>query len=488
MAPSAQAQIRKAYDALERARAGRDTGAADLSRAYGELGKLLMAAQYPDASEACFLDAQTLDPSDFRWPYYLAHVYRTGGDLARARGSFERALALQPDDVAALVWLGDTYLSVGQIDAAESQFKKALALDDRSLSARFGLGRAALARNDYRRAADYLEEVLKIDPKAAGAHYPLSLAYGGLGDSARAAEHLRLRRERPILPADPLMVELDEILDSPQTYETLGIRALEREDWPSAADYFRKGLALAPESAALRHRLGTALSMMGDQQGAQEQFERVVSTSPDYYLAQYSLGLMLQSKGRHKEAAERFKAAIAERPAYTQARLRLASSLNRLGDAKGALEQYDQAIRAEPDSTEAVLGRAVALAQAGRDDQARRELTTAANAHPDQIVFTHALARLLATAPDDRVRDPVKAMGLVQQLLQKGRTLELGETMAMSLAAEGDFTGAAAVQRDLIKAASGAGLTEAVQRMTSRLALYERREPCRTPWMASEMP
>jgi hypothetical protein len=37
--------------------------------------------------------------------------------------------------------------------------------------------------------------------------------------------------------------------------------------------------------------------------------------------------------------------------------------------------------------------------------------------HPEQPVFAHALARLLAAAPDDRVRDGRRALELAEELL-----------------------------------------------------------------------
>jgi tetratricopeptide (TPR) repeat protein len=488
MTESARKQIRARHVALMKTVENRNTPLLDLSNAYGEMGKLLMAAQYAEPAEACFLNAQTLDPSEFRWPYYLAHLYRKQGELEKSRSLFERAIQLRPDDVSTLVWLGNVYLDQGMPDAAEPQFSKALSLDDRSLSARYGLGRAALAKNDSRRAVTYLEEVLKMDPKAASAHYPLSLAYTALGESKKAEEHLRQRREHEILPADPLMVELEELVQSPQTYETLGIRALDREDWPGAAAQFRKGLALAPESASLKFRLATAVNMMGDASGAEALFEDVAQASPDYFPAQYSLGVILQSKGRHAEAVDRFSAAIRERADYAEAHLRLAVSLRHLGRPTDALTHYQQVMTANPQNIEAQFGYAMTLVQLGRYQQARDQLAEAIKAHPDQAMFIHGLARLLVAAPDDRVRDGQRAMTLVQALLKQGRTLELGETMAMTLAELGQYDQAALVQRDLLKAAQGAGLKDAVQRLSANLRLYERREPCRTPWTDGEMP
>ena len=262
----------------------------------------------------------------------------------------ERALQLQPDDVAALVWLGDVNLSLGQPQAAEPLFTKALALQPGSLSARFGLGRVALARQDYDRAVTYLEDVLARDPEAAGAHYPLSMAYRALGRTEQAELHLAQREEHEILPADPLMVELDELVESPQAYESRGIRALNREAWAEAAALFRKGLALDAANPALRHRLGTALYMMGDHRAAREEFESVVRTTPDHRMAQYSLGVLLQADGKHAEAVERFTIALRSRPGYTEARLRLAVSLRKSGRAKESLTQYNSVLAASPDS------------------------------------------------------------------------------------------------------------------------------------------
>jgi tetratricopeptide (TPR) repeat protein len=486
MAPSAQKQIRDQYASLHQTIANHRT-IVELSSAYGEMGKLLMAAQDYDPAEAALLDAQSLDPSEFRWPYYLAHLYRARGDIGKSTALFERVLQLNPDDAAALVWLGNAYLSSGRPDAAQLEFEKALALVPGSLSARYGLGRTALALNDPHRAVTYFEEILKIDPTATGAHYPLSQAYSALGDTAKAGEHLRLRQNRDIIPTDPLMTELDQLLQSPQTFETLGIRALDRKDWPGAAAQFRRGLELAPDSASLKFRLATTLNVMGDGKGSEALFEEVVRTSPEYFPAQFSLGVLRQAQGRHDDAVERFSAAIAQRPDYAEAHIRLAVSLRHLGRPKDALTHYQQVMSANPQNSEAQFGYATTLAQLHRDQDARTQLMASMKAFPDQLVFTHGLARLLATSPDDRVRDGQRAMALVQDLVKKGRTLELGETLAMTLAEQGQYDQAASIQRDVIKSAGKAGQTTAEKRMTKNLTLYEHHQPCRTPWELDEI-
>lgn len=488
LVPSVQRQITEQHTWLVQTLAKRDATAVDKANAHGELGRLFMAAQMPDAALAEFLAAQSFNASDYRWPYFMAHLARSAGDLPKAQGLFEHVLQLKADDMDALVWLGDVSLAAGSLDVAERAFGRALQLDPNSVSAKYGAGRTALAKGDNRAAVTHLESALSLNPKATAAHYPLSQAYAALGDTAKAAEHLSLRRDGRIAPRDTLMVELDALLQSPQSFETLGIRRLDEENWAGAAEMFRKGIALAPDQPSLHHRLATALSMMQDEPGAIAEFETAVTLSPEYFPSQFSLGVLAQEKGQHAQAIERFTAALAARPNYTEARLRLASSLRRTGKLTDALASYREALNTSPDNPEAKMGTAMVLSTLRRDREAKQMLEASLQGNAGDLVVMHALARLLATSPDASVRDGRRAMDLVQQMLQRGRTLELGETYAMTLAELGQFRDAQALQRDLIAAADRAGMTAFKARLATRLALYDRAEPCRTPWTNEEMP
>jgi tetratricopeptide (TPR) repeat protein len=227
--------------------------------------------------------------------------------------------------------------------------------------------------------------------------------------------------------------------------------------------------------------------MMGDAKGSETLFEEVVRTSPEYFPAQFSLGVIRQAQGRHEDAVDRFSAAIAQRPDYAEAHLRLAVSLRHLGRSKDALTHYQQVMAANPQNSEAQFGYATTLAQLHRDQDARTQLMAGMKAFPDQLIFPHGLARLLAASPDDHVRDGQRAMTLVQDLVKQGRTLELGETLAMALAELGQYDQAASIQRDVIKSADKAGLIAAAKRLSKNLALYEHHQPCRTPWDPDEI-
>ena len=74
-AESVQTQIRDRYQSLQAA-IDRKAPAPELATAYGEMGKMFVAAEYYDAAEACLRNAQQLAPADRRWPYFLGHVFR----------------------------------------------------------------------------------------------------------------------------------------------------------------------------------------------------------------------------------------------------------------------------------------------------------------------------------------------------------------------------------------------------------------------------
>src|SRR5262245_50160025 len=62
-----QAQARERHQSLTERINDRKTTLAALSGAYGELGKLLHAAEFRDAAEPCYLNAETLAPDEIRW-------------------------------------------------------------------------------------------------------------------------------------------------------------------------------------------------------------------------------------------------------------------------------------------------------------------------------------------------------------------------------------------------------------------------------------
>ena len=476
-----QLQVRERYAAMTGVTANPKASPGELADAYGAMGVLLMAAEYREEAEACLLNAEALAPDVARWPYYLAHLYKAAGDNARSEAEFEHVLRVQPQNVSALVWLGDAFLDQGRPEAAQPLFDRALADDPRSIAALVGLGRAAIARSDYARAVDHLERALAIAPRETAIHYPLALAYRGLGQQDKADAHMRLRAPGTIRPSDPLMAELESILESPVAYEVRGSKALDERDFTAAARFFRKGSDLAPGEPSLHHKLGTALYLSGDARGAANEFAEALRVAPAFAKAHYSLGVMLAADGRTADALSHLNAAVRADPAYAEARVRLADVFRRSGHAAESLPQYAQAAALDPRAFDAPLGYALALVDLGRYREARDRLQEAIQEYPNRPEFVHALVRLLTAAPDAAIRDGQHALELMRDVLSREpRGVEVSELMAMTQAELGQYGEAVTWQREALAAAERLSRPDLVRRLTEALARYEHRQPCRT--------
>jgi tetratricopeptide (TPR) repeat protein len=149
--------------------------------------------------------------------------------------------------------------------------------------------------------------------------------------------------------------------------------------------------------------------------------------------------------------------------------------------------QYRETLAISPRNNVARLGYAMSLVDAKRHREARQWLEDAVTQFPDRTEYKIALARVLSTSPDDRVRDAQKAIAITQELYKGERTTVLGETIAMALAEYGDYPQAIAIQRDVMAAAQKAGMTAQLPHMEQNLALYERHQPCRTPWTDDDL-
>lgn len=482
MTPSVQQQLRDQLDVLTRTEADPTVPPETRAAAYGDMGKLLLAAESFADAEPCFLNASLLNPADLRWTYYLAHVYRLQGDSQKAASYFERTLQLRSDDVAALVWLGNVYLDQGRSVEAGPLFSRALALDSRVAAAQAGFGRVALAARDYKGAIEHLEAARALDPGANSVRYSLAAAYRGAGQNERADAELRLRGSVPFAPPDPLMQDVAGLLRSPVAYEGRGDRALARGEFPRAVTEFRAGLELAPDNLSLRQKLATSLSLTGDVQGALKQLQDILRRDPTFASAHYTIGALLLADGQADLAIEQFASAVKFEPTYLQARLQLANTLSSRGRFERAREQYAAIISLDPRFAEARFGEALALAALKRYADARDRLAEGTRLHPDRVEFLAVLVRVLAAAPDSGVRDGERAVTLATELVKRQSSALARDAMAMALAEAGRFEEAAATEREAIAMAEQTGQRDLASAMRANLQLFEHHLPSQTPW------
>jgi tetratricopeptide (TPR) repeat protein len=247
---------------------------------------------------------------------------------------------------------------------------------------------------------------------------------------------------------------------------------------------FKEMVTLDPGDPLSRMYLGIALARAGDRKGAVEQYSEALRIAPGNAAVRCNLGMVLAELGAEQEAIEHFQAATQSDPQLTRAHFQLGNLLMRRGRYSEAPAEYAAVIRIEPRNAFARLMEAMALIRLKRYSEARDRLEQAMAALPTDIDLKTSLARLLAACPDESIRNGPRALELIQQVVQNGKSfdLEQGQTLAMALAAVGQFQQAAQVQGYMIAELERVQQSELAQLLQVNLTLYQRAQRCLIPW------
>ncbi len=283
--------------------------------------------------------------------------------------------------------------------------------------------------------------------------------------------------------------------------------------WADSVALFGRVVEVNPANADMRYHLATAMAAQGDEAGAFEQYQAAVRLDPRHKLAQNNLGNALLERGRPREAIEHFRAALAADPQYAKGHFNLAHAYEQVGRPDRAEPHYEEAVAIDPDYAEAHLNLANLLVRTGRPEQAVSRYEAAMRARPDYFLahynlgivlagqgeFARAarharraleidpespeamreLARVLATAPGPKVRDPATALALAERAAERvryGRADALG-VLAAAQAASGRVGDAVATARRAVEIAEAEGDVELAGALRLRLASYEEALP-----------
>ncbi len=453
----------------------------ELGAAFGQMGRYYHAHHLYGPATGCYINAEALAPEVFQWPYLLGYNYYQASHPDQAVAAYQRALKLKPGDAAAQLRLATVYLDLNQPALAEPLLEQPLKEEGLRETAAFLKGKVALARRDYESAVRYFEQALAEGPQATQIHYPLAMAYRGLGDLDSARRHLKLLDEGETRMMDPLVDELGELLSGPRTHYFRATEAVRARHYDKAVYGYTEAFAQDPDNVNARVSLARTLYLSGDPEGAREQLAEALRRQPDHVLGHFLMGVLLDELGKRDAAFEHYQATLAADPEHAGAHFYLANALLRRGEYAQAAEHYAGAWRLEPKLSSARMLEAVALLQAGAPHRTVRDrLEQAVALYPDEAMISVPLARLLATSPDERVRNGERALALAEPLFQASPLLENAETLAMAYAALGRYDEAVAWQKSAISATAAAGQFFQLPRLEEALAVYEAGKPLAT--------
>jgi len=159
----------------------------------------------------------------------------------KAEEEFKKAVALRDNFSEALNNLAVVALHFNRPDEAIAAGEKALAniVYREPFVAHGNLGQAYLVKRDFARAAKSLRQALFDQPKFCVGRYRLAKVYYEQQEYERAAEELK-------------EVTSDKACPIQEAFHLAGLVALRRGERESAAELFRRCMALAPKSCVAR--------------------------------------------------------------------------------------------------------------------------------------------------------------------------------------------------------------------------------------------
>jgi tetratricopeptide (TPR) repeat protein len=376
-------------------------------------------------------------------------------------------LALNPDSWSAHTNLATALATRSKIDEAMDELRQSLRLNPFSVESHNNLGTALLAK---KRTADALAEfvaAISINSHEPNSHCNLgnALEIEGRYDEAIA-------EDTEALQLNPLLAQAHYNLASAS-------QALGRLD--VAITHYREALRLEPAFAGADNNLGNIYQKQGDPADAIPEYRKALALTPNDPVVWFNLATALAATSDSSEAIDTYQHAIRADPKMVKAPWNLAAlylQLNRIDDALVCIEKT---LTLDPAEATTYGDAASLLAKYGRYAEALPAYRKAIAMQPDAVLYQNRFAWLLATCPDDHIRNGAEALDIansVSAALGGANPIAL-HTLAAAYAETGRFPEALATARQALSLAGDNPNLAASLRQ--EILLYQKGAPVRQP-------
>jgi tetratricopeptide (TPR) repeat protein len=352
--------------------------------AWGEYGKVLRAFDFHAESLGCFRAAESLDPKNPRWPFFISRILRAEDPVESLR-YLKRAVELTGNSPEApRYYLAKILAEEGAIHEAETHAQALLDAHADFIPARMLLAQIAFAKGDTNAAESNVKMCLN-DPRtgrsawallaslqqrrndvvaaeessrkaaAAAADQPIADAFEAevlalRGDPQGISDRVHtLLAERNIPEAARLIDQLvREHPDFADTWLVRGRLLLLQKQYPAAEESLRRHLQMDPKSTQGYFQLGSVYIAAGQFAAAQNAFRRAIELKADFGPAWFNLAYALGREGKWAEARPAFEQAIRYNPEHIESYLLLADVHLQLGNRVEAEKQLQSAGRISP--------------------------------------------------------------------------------------------------------------------------------------------
>lgn len=350
------------------------------------------------------------------------------GDSERAKKALDAAVRLTADDAA------DRAEALRLRASVEKDHEKQLAdlnaairlapADARPLRDR---GNVYLAQNKAQEALKDFDAALKLDPEDSATFEAQGLAYGMLEkwDEAR----------------DALTQAADLNPDSPVPMIQRGRINLLAGDNEAAVNDATLALQIAPNNVY-------ALLLRAQAYGEQKQWEKgladaeqAVTLAPGASQSLRIWAMLVAAADKVDEVLPELERQHRQAPEDTAALLRLAMIYGSKKQFEKAIDAYSDTLQHEPTNWFAYQGRADTYLSIGKQAEALADYEQALKLDPNNSGVLNNLAWLLATSPDDKLRNGKRAIDLALKACEVTdyKQAHILSTLAAAYAETGDF-------------------------------------------------
>ncbi len=264
-------------------------------------------------------------------------------------------------------------------------------------------------------------------------------------------------------------------------HNDLGIVLAERGRLDAAIEHCRKSVEIQPDYVKARNNLGLALSMRGRVDEGMEQYLAALKLQPNFPEAHYNLANLLVAKGQLDAAIQHYRKALELRPTYAKAHCDLGIVLVTRNEPAEAEAHFRQALQYRPNLVEAHSNLALLLLRQGQWADAMTHYRQVLAIRPKDANAWNTVAWLLATCPEDRLRNGALAIHFAKRARALGGdTPEILKSLAAAYAEAGMFSQALATAERALEVARRQNNRHLADSLTTEIRCYQAGTPLRT--------
>ena len=390
-----------------------------------------------------------------------------GGNRQRAVAAAEKAIELGGED---RLQIAQAHVILGNLEEDDkakraSNYDKAAELAPRDADVRRTRGLFHLLNDDFEKARADLEVAIEEEPDDASLLEALGMSF------------LMENKLDEALKTFDKAVELDPDAAG-VLLQRARVLALKGEQPKAIAD-LDKAIELQPDDATplvLRARIQ---QQAGNTEQAETDLERVLEKQPEHPAALELRGLIAAERNDYPAAIRDFRKLVAKNGDDALLVGQLGMLYLAAKQPREAIKRFTRALELEENQFLSRRGRSDAEISIGNHAAALADLEKALVLDDDNDGVLNNLAWLLATSPEDAIRDGKRAVELAVKACEKTewKQAHIISTLAAAHAETGDFAKAREYSQKAVD--TGDSAPEVKEQLANELASYEQQKPWR---------